>query len=89
MAGTAEVLMSAEHLTYHTPLVSRYASKDMCYNFSDQKKFSTWRKLWLYLATVEKVRTTPSVRSNAVTVYAAFHGQNATMHAHVELPLRG
>ena len=50
--------VSEEHLTYQTPLVSRYASKEMCYNFSDQKKFSTWRKLWLYLATVEKVRHT-------------------------------
>jgi adenylosuccinate lyase len=42
------------HLTYHTPLASRYASKEMCYNFSDQKKFSTWRKMWLYLAKVQK-----------------------------------
>ena len=62
MAGTistaedVSAAVSEEHLTYHTPLVSRYASKDMCYNFSDQKKFSTWRRLWLYLATVEKVR---------------------------------
>ena len=58
MAATAvadSVSVSEEHLTYQTPLVSRYASKEMCYNFSDQKKFSTWRKLWLYLATVEKV----------------------------------
>ncbi len=53
LADSASV--SEEHLTYQTPLVSRYASKEMCYNFSDQKKFSTWRKLWLYLATVEKV----------------------------------
>ncbi|OWR53249.1 hypothetical protein KGM_210803A, partial [Danaus plexippus plexippus] len=26
----------------------------MQYNFSDQKKFSTWRKLWIYLAKAEK-----------------------------------
>jgi len=39
---------------YQSPLVSRYASKDMSYNFSDSKKFSTWRKLWLILAKTEK-----------------------------------
>ena len=39
---------------YESPLVSRYASKDMLACFSDQKKFSTWRKLWLYLAQAEQ-----------------------------------
>nr|XP_039260491.1 LOW QUALITY PROTEIN: adenylosuccinate lyase-like [Styela clava] len=39
---------------YQSPLVSRYASKEMAYNFSDAKKFSIWRKLWLYLAKAEK-----------------------------------
>uniref|UniRef100_A0A8C5WW89 Adenylosuccinate lyase n=1 Tax=Laticauda laticaudata TaxID=8630 RepID=A0A8C5WW89_LATLA len=41
---------------YRSPLVSRYASPDMAYNFSERKKFSTWRRLWLYLAQAEKVR---------------------------------
>ena len=27
----------------------------MQFNFSEMKKFSTWRRLWLYLATAEKV----------------------------------
>ncbi|XP_043217424.1 adenylosuccinate lyase-like [Amphibalanus amphitrite] len=39
---------------YQSPLASRYTSPEMNYNFSDQKKFSTWRKLWLYLAQAEK-----------------------------------
>nr|XP_016849650.1 PREDICTED: adenylosuccinate lyase [Anolis carolinensis] len=39
---------------YRSPLVSRYASPDMAYNFSDRKKFSTWRRLWLYLAQASK-----------------------------------
>ncbi|KAJ9080735.1 adenylosuccinase ade13 [Entomophthora muscae] len=42
------------HSTYQSPLTSRYASKEMAYNFSDDKKFSTWRQLWLNLATAEK-----------------------------------
>uniref|UniRef100_A0A8C5QHG2 Adenylosuccinate lyase n=1 Tax=Leptobrachium leishanense TaxID=445787 RepID=A0A8C5QHG2_9ANUR len=42
-------------LRYRSPLVSRYASKEMAYNFSDQKKFQTWRRLWLYLAQAQRV----------------------------------
>lgn len=41
------------HDTYENPLVSRYASKDMSYLFSDEKKFTTWRKLWIALAEAE------------------------------------
>ncbi|GIM27780.1 adenylosuccinate lyase [Clostridium polyendosporum] len=39
---------------YSTPLNSRYASKEMSFLFSDDKKFSTWRKLWVALAECEK-----------------------------------
>ncbi|KAJ3042099.1 adenylosuccinase ade13 [Rhizophlyctis rosea] len=42
------------HDRYSSPLTSRYASQEMAYNFSDDKKFSTWRQLWLNLATAEK-----------------------------------
>ncbi|KAH7944567.1 hypothetical protein HPB52_021384 [Rhipicephalus sanguineus] len=45
--------MSA-YTKYQTPLSSRYASPEMSFVWSDQKKFSTWRKLWIYLATAEK-----------------------------------
>nr|XP_015215001.1 PREDICTED: adenylosuccinate lyase [Lepisosteus oculatus] len=43
-----------EFMRYRSPLVSRYASKEMAYNFSDRKKFTTWRKLWIFLAKAEK-----------------------------------
>ncbi|XP_065185143.1 adenylosuccinate lyase-like [Sycon ciliatum] len=46
--------MADIHSKYRSPLTSRYASPEMAYNFSDMKKFSTWRRLWLYLAQVEK-----------------------------------
>ena len=39
---------------YSTPLNSRYASKEMSYIFSDDMKFSTWRKFGLLLAEGEK-----------------------------------
>ncbi|MCM1467032.1 MAG: adenylosuccinate lyase [Alistipes sp.] len=39
---------------YQTPLAERYASKEMQYIFSPDKKFKTWRKLWIALAETEK-----------------------------------
>jgi len=42
------------HNLYENPLVSRYASKEMAENFSDDKKFKTWRKLWIVLAEAQK-----------------------------------
>lgn len=39
---------------YENPLVTRYASKEMLELFSAQKKFSTWRILWIALAEAEQ-----------------------------------
>jgi len=48
-----EVFMTRTDL-YSTPLNSRYASKEMSFLFSDDMKFTTWRKLWVALAECEK-----------------------------------
>ena len=39
---------------YQSPLSERYASKEMQYIFSPDKKFRTWRRLWIALAQTEK-----------------------------------
>ena len=39
--------------TYESPLSSRYASPEMLYLFSPDKKFTTWRRLWIALARAE------------------------------------
>jgi len=40
--------------TYESPLCSRYASGEMQYIFSPDKKFKTWHRLWIALAKAEK-----------------------------------
>ncbi len=41
------------HNEYENPLVTRYASRAMSHIWSAQRKFETWRKLWLALAEAE------------------------------------
>ncbi len=47
---------------YESPLASRYASDEMLYLFSPDKKFSTWRKLWVALARGEMELGLPVTR---------------------------
>lgn len=39
---------------FENPLCKRYASREMQYVFSDDNKFSTWRRLWVALAESER-----------------------------------
>ena len=39
---------------YHSPFDGRYTSPEMNQIFSDDRKFSTWRRLWIALAKAEK-----------------------------------
>ncbi len=41
------------HEIYENPLIARYASRPMAQLWGDQRKFSTWRRLWVALAEAE------------------------------------
>jgi adenylosuccinate lyase len=43
-----------DYQTYENPLGPRYASREILYNFSAEKKFRTWRRLWVALAEAEQ-----------------------------------
>lgn len=44
----------ADHSIWSSPLSARYASRPMQELFSDDKKFRTWRRLWIALAEAEQ-----------------------------------
>ena len=46
--------MAKDMTNYTSPLVERNASKEMAALFGPDKKFSTWRRLWLELARAEQ-----------------------------------
>ncbi len=58
---------------YENPLCVRYAGKEMQYIFSDDNKFSTWRKLWIALAKAEKTLGVPNITEEQI----------AEMEAHI------
>ncbi len=45
--------MTENYNQYDNPLISRYASPEMISLWSPQRKFSTWRRLWVALAESE------------------------------------
>lgn len=52
MSGSTAV-PCVDYSDYRSPFASRYASREMRFNFSEQQKIVTWRKLWVYLAKAE------------------------------------
>jgi adenylosuccinate lyase len=61
------------HDVYENPLIARYVSREMATLWGDQRKFSTWRRLWVALAEAE-----------AELGLAITPAQIAELQAHVE-----
>jgi adenylosuccinate lyase len=47
------------HDEYDNPLIARYASREMSRLWSDRRKFSQWRRLWVVLAEAEQALGLP------------------------------
>ena len=58
------------HDRYENPLTSRYASHEMAALWSEQRKFSTWRRLWVVLAESERELGLP-IRQEQIDELAA------------------
>jgi adenylosuccinate lyase len=61
--------MANDKTIYASPLVERNASKEMAELFGAQKKFSTWRRLWLALAKAQK-RLGLNIKQNQINEMA-------------------
>ncbi|XP_078093679.1 adenylosuccinate lyase [Mustelus asterias] len=73
---------------YRSPLVSRYSSPEMAFNFSERKKFTTWRRLWLYLARAEKELGLPITREQLQEMESNLENIDFHMAAEEEKKLR-
>ncbi len=56
--------------TYESPFGTRYASEEMQYLFSADKKFKTWRLLWIALAKAERKLGLPITEEQIVELEA-------------------
>ncbi len=61
---------------YENPLCKRYASREMQRIFSDDRKFSTWRALWVALAEAEQELGLPISAEQIAEMKAHLHDIN-------------
>ena len=73
---------------YESPLSSRYASDRMQYIFSTDKKFSTWRRLWVALARAEMELGLPVTQEQVDELSAHITDINYDLVAKKERELR-
>lgn len=74
--------------TYQSPLSERYASAAMRSLFSDQTKFSTWRRLWIALAESEQALGLPIRDEQLAEMRAHVDDLNLDVAARYERELR-
>jgi adenylosuccinate lyase len=76
------------HDVYDNPLISRYASRDMATLWGDQRKFSTWRRLWVALAEAEAELALPITNEQIAELRAHVHDVNFEAAESYERKLR-
>jgi len=74
--------------TYTSPLGERYASRAMRENFSDRRKFTTWRRLWIALAEAERDLGLPISAEQIAEMKAFAEDLNLEVAAREEARLR-
>ncbi len=70
---TAAALIDPARTGYKSPLESRNASREMREIWSDQRKFSTWRKIWHALAKAEHEAGLPVTQAQADAIGSHLH----------------
>ena len=73
---------------YESPLSSRYASDEMLYLFSADKKFTTWRRLWVALARAEMELGLPVTAEQVAELESHINDINYDVAASEEKKLR-
>lgn len=73
---------------YVSPLCSRYSSVDMQARFSDDRKFSTWRKFWLELARAQKQLGAPITDDQLAEMGEHLTDINYAMATQIEKKIR-
>lgn len=80
--------MNSTYDEYRNPLISRYASHEMSALWSEQRKFSTWRKLWVALAEAEMEMGLPITPAQVNELKAHTDDINFTLASEYEKKLR-
>ncbi|MFM9965651.1 MAG: adenylosuccinate lyase [Planctomycetaceae bacterium] len=76
------------HDVYENPLIKRYASRAMAELWSEQRKHSTWRRLWVALAEAERELGIEISESQISELRAATDDIDFTLAAKYEKELR-
>ena len=74
--------------TYNSPLASRYASEAMRRNFSDRRRFTLWRRLWLTLARCQQKLGLPITDAQIEQIEAQVENIDFEAAARYEAELR-
>jgi adenylosuccinate lyase len=76
------------HDRYENPLTSRYSSAEMAALWSEQRKFSTWRRLWVVLADAERELGLPITEAQIAELKAHTNDIDFAKAAEYERKLR-